>query len=139
MHAKSLLKKITSSQLNPHGTTFNNKLTLLKHPEYSLTPYGLDYGHGKHYGSAMVPNNPYKSAYGDYYTNQPIASNSHGLTPHNNLVDATGGDVVKPLGIMKPLIKAGALLTAAALLGKKTISSPIKLNPSGMIINGGYD
>lgn len=144
IHAKTLLKKYALHQ--PYQGSFKNKITLSKHPEYAFTPYGADYGLGKHYGSAVIPNNPYKSAYGDYYNDPAVSklqASKHGSldSPYqhsNELAQASTsyGEYVKPNSLIKPLIKVGALITTAALLGKKTLDPAIKLNPAGMIING---
>lgn len=122
---------------------------LFGYPMYLGSPYDANYGFGKHYGFAKVLNNPYKSAYGDYYNtdtmNEPVASaslNHHLHAPYPvdeplNFADATKTKLAmaKPY-LVKPLIKAGVLLTTAAILGKKSLMVPqaMKLNPAGMII-----
>lgn len=158
LHAKAFLKKLASTQILSSGYLgMKDKLNLIKHPEYAFTPYGTGYGYGGHYGAAVVPNNPYKSTYGDYYDspqsslirpttttligdktkpNQiPIGGRlpeSSAIVDHNPPV---GGIVMKPHSLyLKPLIKAGALLTAV-LLGKKALESPFRLDPSGMILS----
>lgn len=143
LYSKSILKKISpgiSSKL--HKGSIMNKIALMKNPEYLFTPYGANYGFGKHYGAAMVPNNPYKSAYGDnFYDMQPAASTNSKISPHTT-------DVVHPVdpgldmkiwkikSIVKPLLKAGAFFAAASLLKKNNMDIPSKLNPSGMILSG---
>lgn len=147
IHAKTFLKKLATypSALSPYYGSLKNKLQLIKHPEYLYTPYGLDYGYGKHYGSALIPNNPYKSPYNDYYNNSP---NNVGETkipaklPHQdtNLMEQASEiapEVYKAYSFVKPMVKIGALLTTAAILGKRSLEYPaIRLNPAGMILNG---
>lgn len=146
LHAKSILKKLSSSSMYSYNGSIKNKLTLLKHPQFAYTPYGVDYGLGKHYGSALIPNNPYKSGYEDYY-NSPTLDKKYASKDSlknsyqhlDNFPQASSGnpESIKIYGIIKPLIKAGALITTAALLSKKTVDSPaIKLSPSGMIRDG---
>lgn len=143
LHPKSILKKVspTISQ-KLHKGTILNKIALMKNPEYLFTPYGVNYGFGKHYGAAMVPNNPYKSAYGDnFYDMQPAASTNIQKEPHEtnalHPVDpALDLKIWKLKSIIKPLIKAGAFIAAASLLKKNNMDIPAKLNPSGMILSG---
>lgn len=147
IHAKTFLKKLATypGAMSPYYGSFKNRLQLMKHPEYLYTPYGLDYGYGKHYGSALIPNNPYKSPYSEYYNNdQNIVGATKVVDKHNyqdaNLVaqpSDAAPDSIKAYSYIKPMVKIGALLTTAALLGKKTLESPtIRLNPAGMILNG---
>lgn len=147
IHAKTFLKKLATypGALSPYYGSFKNKLQLMKHPEFLFTPYGLDYGYGKHYGSALIPNNPYKSPYSEYYNNnQNIAGSAKAVDKHNYQETnsmAQSSDVAPEIyrtqSYIKPMLKIGALLTTAALLGKKTLEYPtIRLNPAGMILNG---
>ena len=156
LHTKAFLKKLATSQvLSANYYGLKDKLNLIKNPNYAYTPYGSGYGYGKHYGAAVVTNDPYKGKYGDYFESQAA-------TMSRPLVTSTTGEQVKygqiPIGgrpaestlgtiapipsvksyshYLKPLIKVGALLTTAALLGKKALESPIRLNPSGMILSG---
>lgn len=145
MHAKTFMKKFATypTALSPYYGSLKNKLQLMKHPEYMFTPYAADYGFGKHFGSAMVPNNPYKSAYADYYNND-YSDGSKLKVPNQSSSYQDTGLLAQPsmaeihkASLIKPLIKIGALLTTAAILGKKTLESPaIRLNPAGMILNG---
>lgn len=142
-NSKTILKKFSPSISHKlHKGSIMNKIALMKNPEYMFTPYGVNYGFGKHYGAAMVPNNPYKSAYGDnFYDMQPAASSDIKVGAHDT-------DVVHPVdpgldlkiwkikSIVKPLLKAGAFLAAASLLKKNNMDIPAKLNPSGMILSG---
>lgn len=140
VHAKAFLKKLATSQYGLYGHSLGDKVNLLKHPENALTPYGAGYGYGKHYGAAMVPNNPYKGAYVDYYDNgghdiikpKPLKSLDPMKLEDNHLASPTYSLASYKF---KPLIKLGALLTTAALLGKKIHESPLKLNPAGMILS----
>lgn len=154
IHAKIALKKLPFGpySLYMQPGYLKSRLGSLKYP---YAPLGLgNYGYGKHYGSAMIPNNPYKSVYGEFYAsesspllapapaipstiihnhNQASSSSQHGtqILPTYQPVP-----VVKPThNFMKPLIKTGALLTTAALLGKKLLETPFKLDPAGMILN----
>lgn len=156
LHAKSILKKLGYDPYNSYPS----------YASYAAasSPYSYNYGYGKHYGAAQVPNNPYKSAYGDYYS----TSAYDGLTPSSSSFKASSvplttttttsqaayydqsplintlephqhhdGYVMDKHAIIKPLIKAGAILTTAAILGKKKLELvPPKLNPTGMILNG---
>lgn len=147
IHAKAFLAKLATSQvLSPGFYGLKDKLNLMKHPEYAYTPFGAAYGYGKHYGAALVPNIPYKSAHSDYLDNgqasiaRPIVASPikpdtipiGGKLPESSNVIVN----VKPYHhYLKPLMKAGALITTAALLGKKIFEIPTKLNPSGMIIS----
>lgn len=150
LHAKTILKKIAPSSMGgyPDHTSFKDKLTALKHPEFSYAgPYGLNYGYGKHYGSVVVPNNPYKSTYGDYYGYGSSNIDNHQVHPPANSNELNTfaqpidnnispvGHYKLPIHILKPLIKAGAFLTTMAILNKKTLGVPSKLNPSGMILS----
>lgn len=157
VHAKAFLKKLASSQALSSGYYgLKDKLNLMKHPEYAYTPYGAGYGYGKHYGAAVVPNNPYKSTYGDFYetadvsgVSKPLAaaatstsSVKHGVLPIGGRLPESSFssklpavDVKAQASYLKPLIKVGALITTAALLGKKALENPIRLNPSGMILS----
>lgn len=148
LNTKSVLKKISPSNISQklHKGTIMNKIALMKNPEYLFTPYGFNYGYGKHYGAAMIPNNPYKSAYGDnFYDMQPAASSTMKVNLDQNHGTDTGHHPVDPgldwkmwkiKGFVKPLIKAGALIAAASLLKGKSMEIPSKLNPSGMILSG---
>lgn len=147
IHAKTFLKKLATypSALSPYYGSLKNKLQLMKHPEYLYTPYGLDYGYGKHYGSALVPNNPYKSPYSEYYNNSPSGVRETKFAaklPHQDTSLIEQGseiapEVYKAYSFVKPMVKIGALLTTAAILGKKSLEYPaIRLNPAGMILNG---
>lgn len=96
IHEKKLLKQLALPE----------KLMLLKHPENTFTPYGMAYGFGNHYGSATVPNNPYKSTYSDYYSgsqpliesNQPdlLASASSPIQTITNLNDHSSTSTLLP-------------------------------------------
>lgn len=155
IHARAFLKKLASSQvLSSRYYGLKDRFHLLMNPQYAFTPYGAGYGYGKHYGSAVIPNNPYKSTYGDYYDNSDLSISKQG-----ELAAAAGSLKHKQLPIggrlpegsielntptlntghhkeyLKPIIKTGALLTTAALLGKKILESPLRLNPSGMILS----
>lgn len=144
LHANTFLKKSHPFSLYPYYGSLKNKLTLLKHPEYSFTPYGLDYGYGKHYGSAMLPNNPYISPYQDFYHGESTMTKpSLGNPPKQQFYEPdnyaqpseqiAGTPLVKLNSIIKPLVKTGVILTTAAILGKKAFESPLRLNPAGMI------
>lgn len=150
-HAKSILKKLGSTSYDPYNS------------------YNFNYGYGKHYGAAQLPNNPYKSTYGDYYSSSAaaVASGSDPLTstslksssysqtnPYNSAATSYDPSYSSaPLdayeqpqhdfsmmnshkhALIKPLLKAGAILTTAAILGKKKYELiPHKLNPTGMIL-----
>lgn len=137
-HAKSILKKLG---YEPYGSSY---------PYYS-SPYSYNYGYGKHYGAGQVANNPYKSAYGDYYSTSGSTAND--LSSYKTSAISTAGSspyydpnpltmepqhefLLDKHAIIKPLIKAGAILTTAAILGKKKLDLvPPRLNPSGMILN----
>lgn len=149
LHSKSIFKHIIP--ISDYSSSLKNKFALLKQQAfYPTTPYSLDYGFGKHYGAAIVPNNPYKGTYTDYYsktspalTGDPLAV-AHS-SPTSQLISSAGSAKTAAYSFVKPLIKAGALLTTAALLGKKTLElgayNPLifrKLNPTGMILNN-YD
>lgn len=147
LHAKSFLKKSHPYSLYSNYGSFKNKLALFKHPEYAFTPNSLDYGYGRHYGATMLANNPYKSPYKDYYHAESIMSKPSPVytskqqfhEPDNYAqasVQAPDTSFVQSHGALKHLVKAGVLLTTAAFLGKKTFESPLKLNPSGMILSG---
>lgn len=147
IHAKAFLTKLATSQIiSPGYYGIKDKLNLMKHPENAYTPFGAGYGYGKHYGAAVVPNNPYKSVYSDYYNDgQASISRPAVASPVKQGQIPIGGKLIespqmvatfKPYShYLKPLVKAGALITTAALLGKKIFEVPTKLNPSGMIIN----
>lgn len=221
LHAKSILKKFGQYTPFPYYYgSIKNKYNLMKQQQNYLTPYGLDYGYGKHYGAAMIPNHPYKSTYGEYYDNLitdnnkqygsetstintkehnknnkeqliqesikttdnnnnnlisdlPTAAsnfdnnnnyyhqsitpsstiayhssyNNNNHLPLNNYFEKDQNyhhgslslaESQKSYSLIKPLIKAGAILTTAAILGKKAIlenPANIKLNPAGMILN----
>lgn len=143
LHGKTLLKQLT----------LPGKLVALRDPELAFSPYNFDYTFGRHYGAAMLPNNPYKSAYMDYYATQPdlVTSASAPIVKHHrhNFAQASpayppgphiesSADALlssKKHALIKPLLKVGALLTATALLAKKTYDLPTAmLNPAGMII-----
>lgn len=156
-HAKAFLSKLATEQMinlsgYPIGTGgFKDKLNVLKHPELALTPYGIGYGYGKHYGSAVIPNNPYKSVYADYYDGLPGSApakptnsikkdhllNSDPLVSSGSVItDTIAVPRYKTFGrYIKPIIKTGAFLTSLLLLGKKIIDTPIRLNPNGMILH----
>lgn len=156
LHTKAFLKKLATSQvLSANYYGLKDKLNLMKHPEFAYTPYGTGYGYGKHYGAAVVPNDPYKSKYGDYYEtsattmSKPLVTSLTGEQVKYGQIPIGGRPPESSLGAiapppiaksythyLKPLIKVGALLTTAALLGKKALESPIQLNPSGMILSG---
>jgi len=143
--------------------SIKDKLNALKHPEFALSPYASGYGYGKHYGASTLPNNPYKSVYKDYYdgpilneikehkvgllkeplktassiipinvensNDLPMGGTSTFIHPTNHL------SKLKSLGhYLKPIIKTGAILSSLALLAKKGLHSPAKLNPTGMIL-----
>lgn len=113
IHAKSFLTKLTTNKYNfyPYYGNLKAKLNLLKHPASIATPYSKTYGYGRHYGAATMPNNPYKSAYGDYYDYS------------NQIEQFPAESQLKSSKLVKPLVKAGAILTAAALLGKKPVEN----------------
>lgn len=160
LHAKAFLKKLATNQLINlssypiGGGSLKDQLNILKHPEFAVSPYGTGYGYGKHYGAAVLPNNPYKSVYVDYYDSK--ASNEiateHKLVPpskSDNILDHHSQPTIGPSELssftlphhksynqyLKPIIKTGAFLTSLALLGKKIFETPIRLNPSGMILH----
>lgn len=156
IHAKAFLKKLASSQfLSSSYYGLKDKFNLMKHPEFAFTPYGAGYGYGKHYGSAVVPNNPYKSAYADYYDSsnvllsRPVKSATlvesakpnklpiGGRFPESSITGNLPPANLEPSRshYLKPLIKAGAIITTAALLGKKVLEGPTRLSPSGMILS----
>ena len=145
VHAKALFNQLTFGKF--YGSV-KDKLNVLKHPQYAFSPYGTAYGYGKHYGAAVVPNNPYKGTYSDYYENSPSSSlSTSASSPVKHSVPLGYEEshlqhhvpAAKLQHKFKPLLKAGALLTTAALLGKKVLGeSSMKLNPSGMILNGAY-
>lgn len=139
LHAKTIVKKLSPSFIGPsYGIDLKEKLAHKKHSELSMVPNTFDYGYGKHYGSAQLPNNPYKSTYGDFY-----ATNSMGY-PHSPVhqeysmsshYDTFDHPKMKHYRVIKPMLKVGAILTTAALLNKKLLSIPDNLDPSGMIMN----
>lgn len=137
IHTKSLMKKLGAHGGNyPYSSIFGAKYS------GTLGPHSYNYGYGSHYGAARVPNNPYKSAYGDYYTS-PSTHSTAVVTPDtNSYYDSSyvGSPMEYPMdkhAFIKPLLKAGALITTAALLGKKKLEMvPSRLNPSGMILSG---
>jgi hypothetical protein len=142
IHAKAFLTKLATSQiLSPGYYGIKDKLNLMKHPENAYTPFGAGYGYGKHYGAALVPNNPYKGTFsGQASIGAPTAGIpvKHGSIPIGGKLSESSNVVisVKPYShYLKPLMKAGALITTAAILGKKIFEVPTKLNPSGMIIS----
>lgn len=113
IHAKSFLTKLATNKYNfyPYYGNLKAKLNLLKHPSSLATPYGKTYGYGRHYGSATLPSNPYKSVYGDYYDYSNQIEQHPAESQH------------KAYKLVKPLVKAGAILTAAALFGKKPVEN----------------
>lgn len=119
IHAKSFLTKLATSKYNfyPYYGNLKAKLNLLKHPSSLATPYSKTYGYGRHYGAAMLPNNPYKSVYGDYYDQQGEMTSDQ--------LPVASEVKLKTYKLAKPLMKAGALLTAAALLGKRPIDNVV--------------
>jgi hypothetical protein len=147
IHAKAFLTKLATSQVFAPGYYgIKDKLNLMKHPENAYTPYGAGYGYGKHYGAALVPNNPYKSVYSDYYDKGVTSASGPAIVgPAKPNSIPIGGKLLESSNVaisvkpythyLKPFMKAGALLTTAAILGKKIFQAPAKLNPAGMIID----
>lgn len=138
IHSKNILKKYGSYSYggyNPYYGQSGGKYTS------SYGPYSYNYGYGAHYGSAQVPNNPYKGTYGDYYTSSNSYKTTAALTdPQPYYESGPIGSVpdyqVDKHALIKPLIKAGALLTTAAIIGKKKFDMiPPRLDPSGMILH----
>lgn len=130
LHAKQIAKKLGST-LYSAPVDSKGSLALKKHPEYSMIPSSFDYGYGKHYGSAQVPNNPYKSAYGDFYVGHSTFPMIHEQSPYDG---AEYHIMTKPYKYIKPILKAGALIGTAALINKKFLSLPEQLDPAGMIM-----
>lgn len=118
LHAKSFLTKLATSKYNfyPYFGNLKAKLNILKHPSSLATPYGKTYGYGRHYGAAMLSNNPYKSVYGDYYDHQDQVS------PDQLPVASEPKYKYK---LAKPLLKAGALLAATSVLGSKPVGNAL--------------
>lgn len=132
LHAKQIAKKLGSSLYTPHGD-LKDKFALKKYPDSSIIPNSFEYGYGKHYGAAQVPNNPYKSAYGDYYQTGSKYSMSADLSQMDSLEYPVVSS--KSYKLIKPLIKVGALIGTAALLNKKFMTVPGQLDPAGMILS----
>lgn len=152
LHAKAIMKHMPNMYLGP-AANLKNKFAVLKNPQFAYNPYAVDYGYGKHYGAAAVPNNPYKSTFADYYTTGTgdnhgdhlvSAGSSESVAIDNNIAPVYDQDALalqhhmKMRHKFKSLLKVGAVLTTAALLGKAKgeLMPPMHLNPSGMILSG---
>lgn len=151
LHTKSILKEFNEFPVH-HGLgnfapTIKEKLALLKQQKHLKTPYTLDYGYGKHYGSAMILNHPYKKSPLDHDHLISAASSKNLIhQAADNHFDHHLAPMVSKKSyssIIKPLAKAGAIVATAALIkGAKhfplsnlihPIYSYSKLNPAGMI------
>lgn len=95
----------------------------LPSPITGLSSYG--------FGSSLLG-----KAHANSFLTKFVATPYQYYKPESYVDNNVSVGAAKTYKIIKPLIKAGALLTTAAILGMKTLEAPIKLNPSGMIMSG---